>query len=209
MQSRLYHRLREARCASGRLALLPFGIVVAPYLMWADAVVVSLPPLAVHAKDLKPLGVSIALQPAVKLFSCRDPGLSSVFRPVIVDVVDTQKVSLGFATTVATVSAQCLVCLIPNPVAASFVVGIDLFEKSPSFLLGQASDVGDSPLILPLVHFRSVRRQFVRRHARDFLAVGFSRIIPAASAAPVVDGPSRKVRDRLLGAAMATGRVRQ
>lgn len=36
MQSRLSHHPRGMLCASGHLALLPFGIVVTPYLRYVD-----------------------------------------------------------------------------------------------------------------------------------------------------------------------------
>jgi hypothetical protein len=93
-------------CASGRLALLPFGMVVELSLMWTNAFVSPLADVAVHAKDLdQSFRVAVFLQPLIK--TRPKTMVLSMHIAVIVDMIERQEHTFRLATTctdIATIS---------------------------------------------------------------------------------------------------------
>jgi hypothetical protein len=104
------------RCASDRLALRAFALVVTPYLILANITIHSLAPIAIHTEHLESSRKVVSDKPSMHHLTSDVAMLASMSRPVVVNVIDAQKHPLRLSTTAALPSAICLIDCFLDPI---------------------------------------------------------------------------------------------
>ena len=97
--------------------------------MRTNPAIVSFTPLTVHAENLESRGEAIFDQPAIHLLAGLLTMQAPMGGPIVFDVVDAQKCSLGFTTAITPVPAICHVNDMADSIARRLTFEVRFLAK--------------------------------------------------------------------------------